>query len=71
MSSSRFTEHIDPASAQQSTSPQSDVSLDEILRLSQKSRSSSGESRSTMEDEQKKKKEKRGSRLLMRTKRKV
>jgi hypothetical protein len=76
-SSSRFTEHIDSATTRQSTSPESDVLLDDILRLSQKSRSSSGSSGGSGDnvdrsiEEKENKKIKRGSRLLTKTRRKV
>ena len=75
--SSRFTEHIDTATTRQSTSPECDVRLDDILKMSisqthtQKARawsgSSSNSSASSREEQpamQQEKKTKRGSRFL-------
>jgi hypothetical protein len=74
--SSRFTEHIDTATTRQSTSPECDVRLDDILKMSisqtytQKARAWSGSSSgssSTSREEQppiQEKKTKRGSRFL-------
>ena len=75
--SSRFTEHIDTATTRQSTSPECDVRLDDILKMSisqthtQKARawsgSSSNSSASSREEQpamQQEKKSKRGSRFL-------